>query len=145
MGHEMMMKDEKLIRNLRRRWPGILASVTVLIISAAALAFMINQSMKLDALVTPERISNMATFENLKEELPELFYRFHTLAACNAKLMFITMFFSCFIGTFLGFLIVQVADVTNRPLLVSMWDRIQRLEHDLRQTKDLQTDVQRPD
>jgi hypothetical protein len=118
-----MTKDEKMIRNLRRRRPSIVAGVIILVMTSGALAFTINRKMKLDAIVTPERIRTMATYNNPKEELPELFYRFHKLAAYDAKIMCYGIFFSVLVGLSLGLLIAQIANVTNRPLLVSMWDQ----------------------
>ena len=123
-----MTKEERIIRHMRRRWPGITAASVMLIVCFACLCFAIRQNIKVAALVTPERVAAMASFDNPKAELPELFCRFHSLAACSAKLMFYEMYFASLAGAALAFLIVQVADVTNRRLFLSMLDRLQKLE-----------------
>jgi len=126
-----MTKEEKIIRDMRRRWPGIVAAAAVMVMCLVCLVFVFHQCMKLDALVTPEHVSTMASFDNPKAELPELFCRFHTLAGCSAKLMFYGMYFASLAGIALGLLIIQVADLTKRRLVLSMWDRIQTLEKEV--------------
>ncbi len=135
---KMITKEEKQIQSMRnrRRLPGIAASLFLLIMMSAVLAFTIHLSNKVDALVTPERISTMASFENPKNELPELFSRFHTLAGISAKLMFYTHFFACLIGFLLGLLIIQISDIKNPRLLLSMWDRIKELEKQVQTLKN---------
>lgn len=128
-----MTKEEKIVRNLRRRWLGIIASAAVFVMCSAALAYLVSLRMKLDALITPEnvRIMAMATLENPKKELPDLFYKFYKLSGWNAKLILDTMFFSFLTGISFGYIIIQIADVSTRRLFLSMWDRIQRLEEEL--------------
>jgi hypothetical protein len=131
-------KEEKIIRDMRRRWPGIVAALSMLIMFSVCLFFVIRQNIKVDELVTPEHVAAMASFDNPKAELPELFCRFHTLAGCSAKLMFEMKFFALLMGVALGYLIVQVADLTKRRLFLSMLDRIQNLEKQVKELKPQQ-------
>lgn len=133
-----MLKEEKMINRLksrRNRTIRIISSALVVILSLTCLIFMNYFMRELDSLTTPEQISAMASFENPKEELPVLFSRFYKLAEKNAKLMFYSMFYAVFIGIFISFIIIQIADLTNRRLIVCMWDRIEELEQKMKEIK----------
>lgn len=133
-----MTKEEAIIdrlKNRRNRIIGIAACVLLVIIMSSALIFVIYQSKKMDALITPDYVRAMASFENPKTELPKLFCWFHALAKYSAKTMCYGMNFALLTGLFIGLFIVQVADLTNRRLLISMWDRIHDLEREVAELK----------
>lgn len=130
-----MTKEERIIRNMRRRWVGITGATVLLLMFSTALFFVNHQSIKNAALVTPERVAAMASFDNPKEELPELFCRFHTLAGFSAKLIMDRMYYAILVGLALAFLIIQIADLTKRRVILAMWDRIQKLEHQVEELK----------
>lgn len=128
-----MRKEEKMIKDMKKgRVVRIIVCIIILIMMSAVLAFVIHKDMKLDALITPENVKEMASLEDLKTELPILFCRFHTLASYSSKLMFYGMYFASFIGLFLVLLIIEIAGLGYRRLIVSMWERIQRLEQKLK-------------
>jgi len=130
-----MIQEEKLIKNLRRRKPRIVAGVIVLVMFLAISVLSFYQKIRVDTLVTPERISEMASFKSPELELPELFCRFHTLAGISSKLMIYTYIFALFAAQILAWLIIQITNTDARLLFISMWDRIQKLEQEMKEMK----------
>jgi hypothetical protein len=144
VGHKKMTKEEKIIRNLRRRRSRIVAIIIVTVLMAGALIFMGHRKMKLDALITPENIHTFMADDNSQEKLPEMLYTIYNLATYDNKLMRYFMFLACSVGVLIGLLIGEVANITNKPLLISMWDKIQRLEREVQEAKGCSTDGQQP-
>ena len=135
-----MLKEERMIKRLksrRNRIIGIIACTFLVVLMSACLGYIIYQRKEFDSLITPEQVSTMASFENPKEELPELFCRFHELAERKAEIMDYMMYFSVFMGLFIAMIITLVADITNRHLLVSMWDRIEKLQQEIKELKQI--------
>ena len=133
-----MTKEEIMInrlKNRRNRIIGIIATAFLAILMSCALALVIQQSKKIDASITPEHVRTMASFENPKTELPELFCWFYALAKYSAETIYHEMYFALFIGLFISFAIIQAADLTNRRLFISMWDKIHDLEQEVAELK----------
>jgi hypothetical protein len=135
-----MTKEEKMIAAMRqeRRWSFIVMLALLLLFMLGALAYAVHREQKLDASVTPENVRELASFDNPKAELPELFCRFYKLAGYHVKLHFSVMFIAMITGLCVGMLIIQIADISSRRLFISMWDRIQRLETEIKELRTSQ-------
>ena len=135
-----MLKEERMIKRLksrRNRIIGIIACTFLVVLMSACLGFFVHRRKKLDSLITPEQVSTMASFENPKKELPELFCRFHVLAEKKAEIMDYMMYYAALTGLIIVMIITLVADITNRHLLVSMWDRIETLQQEIKELKQI--------
>jgi hypothetical protein len=127
----MRTNEEKVIRRLKRRNTKIICYAILVVLLSAALGFFWLQMVKIDERVTSERVRAMASFENLKSELPILFTYFQTLARVRAELIIDTHLVSGLLGFFLASLIIELIGQTKDAVIVSMWERIQSLEKEL--------------
>ena len=133
-----MTKEEIMInrlKNPRTRIIGIIATAFLAILMSCALVIVIYHSKKIDASITPEYVRTMASFENPKTELPELFCWFYALAKYSAETMYYEIFFALLTGLLISSAIIQAADLTKRRLFISMWDRIHDLEREVAELK----------
>ena len=126
-----MMKEEKIIRNLRNRRKTIIGYAGMALVFAAGLAFAVHAKVEVDNRITPEVVSKMATFENLKSELPSLLCKFYKLADANSALGRGILLFAVCLGCMIGELVNEITGMTQRRVIVSMWDRLQELERKL--------------
>jgi hypothetical protein len=134
----IMTKEEIMInrlKNRRNRIIGITATTFLAILMSCALVIVIYHGKKIDASITPEYVRTMASFENPKTELPELFCWFYALAKYSAKTMYYEMHSAFLIGLLISLIIIQAADLTRRRLFISMWDKIHDLEQEVAKLK----------
>ena len=133
----MMTKEEKAIRNIRqyKKWRKLM-----IVLLVGVVAFMIwctvftcSRGIRLDDKITAEHVRSMASFENPKRELPILFSRFYTLSSCRAKLEIYGYHFAVLSGLLIALLLLEIIGVFNnrRLLILSMWERIEKLEAEI--------------
>lgn len=138
---KLLSQEERFIENLRRfiKRRRLLDTLLVFLIIfiLSCLIFSFWQSKKLDSLITPGHIRTMATFENPKQELPILFYRFYNLARLRTILLFRCYFFAILLGIFIGVLINEIGGLyrNRHRLTISMWERIQKLENEVEELR----------
>jgi hypothetical protein len=144
-----MSKEEGTIENLKdiegQRKFFIAACVVSLAIVLSSLTAGVRQIKELDAVTTPEQITSTASFDNPKHELPILFSQLYTLAKSRVELIFGEWLAIIFAGVITGVLIIEIGGfISNRHgLTISMWERIQQLEKEVKELKDVtQPDAQ---
>lgn len=132
---ERAVKD--LIGHLQARKGRIAALSFLLVVIVSSSVWLFWREHKLNQMGAPEQVRGMASFEDLKYELPILFSRFYIIAAVKAKLIF----WECTSGLFTGFLIVmlinELAGFTRNKhkLTLCMWKRIKQLEDEVERLK----------
>jgi biopolymer transport protein ExbB/TolQ len=140
------MNEEQVIKRLERY--ATQRRLRVVIYVASSLAFLgigmwaLWCKESIDEIATSERISTMASFRNLKAELPVLFSRFYEMATASAKLMDIGRLLLAGAGVLIGVLILELAGFRKNELTLSMWRKIQALEKEVKELKyNLQEDL----
>lgn len=137
---KMMSREERFVENIRifqkqRSFRIVLFSVFAGV-SLVICILTVRQGKKLDATITPQNIRPMASFENADSELPALFCRFYTLAGLKAKLALNGYLFALGAGFWLAMLIIDIAGLNRADLILSMWEKIQQLERDVKESKE---------
>jgi len=128
-----MTKEEKAIRNIKqniKRHKLNILLVSILVVFMICMSvWNISKERDLDAMITPEYVQSLASFENPQNELPVLFPHFYAISASRAKLMIAELIIAGVTGLSIGCLIIMLSSYLNgRYLLLSMWERINALE-----------------
>jgi len=128
-----MTKEEKAIRNIKRSIKQRKLHIALLLLLVAfmicASGWVVLKERDLDAMITPEYVQSLASYENLKDELPILFTHFYAISASRAKLMIAELLIAGLTGLCVMCLIIMYASTLNgRYLILSMWERIKTLE-----------------
>lgn len=146
----MRTKEEKVIRNIRQyaKWRKLIMLLLVGVVTFMIWCTVLTHSyeIRLDDKITAKHVRSMASFENPKHELPILFSRFYTLSACRAKLMMGAFFFAGMTGFLIALFLLEIIGAFNgRYLILSMWERIEKLEAEIsRLQSPSDTDDQHP-
>ena len=131
-----MTKEEKFIMNLRAlRRRQIIGSLIAIVAIGTCLGFLLFLKGQYQAMVSPESISQMLPPNVSANQLPEVLSVLQCLARADAELAASIKIFSFLIGAMIGLFVVAVFDLSQRRVLINMWDRIQRLEKELEDIK----------
>lgn len=136
-----MSREEKTIENIKEavkiRKLCIVGWIVFLAFVLWYLMATVRQIKELDAETTPEQIVSTASFDNPEHELPILFSRFYTLAKSRAELIFGKWLMGMCAVFLIIMLIIDIGGFrSNRyRLTISMWERIQELEKEVRELK----------
>jgi len=135
-----MTKEEKDIRilkqHLRQRIFRIVIFAILFVSMLACLVWIVSVRNRIDSKMSLDQIKSKASFEDLKHELPILFSYSYAVSTFSAKLMFYGFFFAGLAGVLLAYLIIEFFGVNNPRLIISMWERIQTLENEIRHLTD---------
>lgn len=131
-----MSQEEKAIFHLRngmkqhRLRVGLFA--TFVVVMSSGLVFTLWQTRKLDARVTPEYFRVARSLDDPNEISPALLFTVYTLAGAKTKLLYHTYWFAAWTGVFVGLFVMELAGRTKPQLTLAMWERIQRLESEIK-------------
>jgi hypothetical protein len=136
---QTMSPEEKMVQNIRdfpkkhRSRIGALAVLSATML--CGLLFTLWQGRKLDAMVTPELFRLTDASGNADDVLSTQLSSVYVLAGAKAKVLLHTYWFAAWTGFCIGALTIEVGGLTKPGLTLAMWERIERLE---REIKDLQ-------
>jgi hypothetical protein len=136
---QTMSREERLVQDIRdhmkKRWSliGLCAVSSLVMLSCSAFAWW--QGTKLDAMVTPELFHPTDAVGIVHGLVPTQLSSVYALAGARTRFLLKTHLFAAYAGIFLAALIIESAGLTRQELTLAMWERIQRLED---QIKDLQ-------